>query len=100
MSWATILALAAGAVAFKLVGMFALSKIDLDGFALHLVQLIPAALLSALVTLGVFEGGGAATITTRLAGVGVGAVAAWRRAPLVVVLVVAAGTTAGMRALG
>jgi hypothetical protein len=32
--------------------------------------------------------------------VALGALAAWRRAPFVVVVVLAAGTTAGLRALG
>jgi hypothetical protein len=36
----------------------------------------------------------------RPAGVAVGALAAWRRAPFVVVVLLAAGTAAGLRALG
>ncbi|MCC6226651.1 MAG: AzlD domain-containing protein [Microthrixaceae bacterium] len=98
MSWSTILGLAAGAFAFKYFGLFILARLGLDGAMLHLVQLLPAALLGALVALGVFDNGDTHTVLTRLAGVAVGAVAAWRRAPLVVVLVAAAAVTAALRA--
>ena len=99
MTWAAILGLAAGAFAFKAIGLFGLSRIHLAGAGLRLVQLIPAALLAGLITLGVFEEGDATAVATRCAGVVAGSVVAWRRAPLFVVLVVAAGVTAALRAL-
>lgn len=99
MSWAAILGLAAGAYAFKILGIFGLARVRLDGWGLGAVQLLPAALLSALVALQLFESGGTRVLATRLLGVAVGALAAWRRAPLIVVILVAAATTAAVRAL-
>ena len=60
--------------------------------------LLPAAVLSALVIVQTFDGGRALVIDARLGGVAVGAVAAWRRVPFAGVVVVAAMTTALIRA--
>jgi len=99
MSWAAILGLAAGAYALKVFGVFGLSRLRLTGWNLHVVRLLPAALLSALVALQLFDSGGARLLSTRLLGVTVGAFAVWRKAPLIVVIVVAAATTAAARAI-
>ena len=93
-----ILTLAAGAYAFKALGFFGLSRLPLHGWTLSVVQLLPAALFAALVTVQIFGFGDTSVVLTRFAGVAVGAIAVWRRAPLVVVLLAAAATTAGLRA--
>ena len=99
MSWPAVLGLAAGAYALKAFGVFGLSRAQLTGWTLWIVQLLPAALLAALIALQLFETGSASVVATRVAGVSVGAVAVWRMAPLVVVIVAAAGVTAALRAL-
>ncbi len=99
MSWAAILGLAAGAYALKALGIFGLARVRLDGWGLGLVQLLPAALLSALVALQLFETGGTRVLATRLLGVTVGAIAVWKHASLIVVILLAAATTAAARAL-
>ena len=99
MSWPAVLGLAAGAYALKAFGVFGLSRAQLTGWTLWIVQLLPAALLAALIALQLFETGSASVVATRVAGVSVGAVAVWRKAPLVVVIVAAAGVTAALRAL-
>jgi hypothetical protein len=96
-TWIAILGLAAGAYAFKAFGIFGLSRVPLRGRVLVLVQLLPAAMLAALVVTQTMSSGGDPTSWTRVAGVGVGAVATWRRAPLLAVLVVSAATTALLR---
>jgi len=63
------------------------------------VQLLPAALLAALVALNTLDGGDASTVATRAAGVAAGAVAVWRQRSLVAVIVAAAGVTAALRAI-
>jgi branched-subunit amino acid transport protein len=98
-SWGAILGLAAGAYALKALGVFGLSRAQLTGWTLWIVQLLPAALLSALIALQLFGDGDAQLVATRVAGVAVGAVAVWRKAPLVLVIVLAAGVTAGLRAI-
>ena len=98
-SWAAVLGLAAGAYALKALGVFGLSRARLTGWTLWIVQLLPAALLSALIALQLFGEGSVELMATRVAGVAVGAVAVWRQAPLVVVIVAAAGVTAALRAV-
>jgi hypothetical protein len=61
--------------------------------------LIPAALLSALVLKDTFSLGQSLVVDARVAGFTVAVVAAWRRAPLIVVVVLAATATALVRAI-
>ena len=61
--------------------------------------LIPPALLSALVVVQTFGDGTSLVIDARAAGLVVGCLAVWRRAPFLVVVVLAAGTTAAVRAI-
>jgi len=66
----------------------------------RIVELLPPAMFAALIVLQTFNRtDDLRTTLTRLLGVAVGAVAAWRRTPLLVVIVLAAATTAGARAL-
>jgi hypothetical protein len=98
-SWAAILGLAAGAYALKAAGVFGLSRVPLRGRLLVLVQLLPAAMLAALVVTQTLPAPGQHGSWTRIAGVGVGAVATWRKLPLLVVLVASAATAALLRLL-
>jgi hypothetical protein len=98
-SWAAILVLAGGAYACKAIGLLVLGPRAASGPALRFVALLPAALLSALVMVETFGGVRALVIDARVAGVAVGAVAAWRRGPFAVVILVAAAVTAGLRAV-
>ena len=61
------------------------------------LALIPAALIAAIVMLNTFADGQHLQIDARAAGVGAAVVAAWRKAPLIVVIVVGAGVTALVR---
>jgi branched-subunit amino acid transport protein len=64
-------------------------------------ELVPIALLAALVAVQTFAGGQSLTIDpARLAGLGAAVAALLLRAPFLVVIVVAAGTAAALRALG
>jgi branched-subunit amino acid transport protein len=98
-SWAAILALAAGAYAFKVLGVVVLGGRELPDRLVRCVALLPAALVSALIVVATFGADRALVIDARAAGVGVAAVAAWRRAPFPLVIVLAAAVTATIRAL-
>lgn len=97
MSWATIVALAAGAYAFKVVGVFLGSRLPTTGRPAALVALVPAALFAGIIVQQSIGDGSAAIVATRVLGVAVGGVAVWRKAPLFVVIVVAATVTAVAR---
>ena len=63
------------------------------------LALLPAALLPALIVVGTFSSGRHLTIEARAVGVGVAAVAAWKRAPFPLVIVLGSAVTALVRAL-
>ena len=61
--------------------------------------MIPAALIAALIVNDTFGDGKDLVIDARAAGVAAAALAAWRRAPLIVVIVLGAAVTATVRQL-
>jgi len=96
--WSMIIALAATAYLFKIFGLVILGSRQLPKVIDRCLGLIPAALLSALVAKDTFSIGQSLVIDARVAGFAVAVIAAWRRAPLIVVVVLAAGATALVRA--
>ncbi|RIV38469.1 AzlD domain-containing protein [Micromonospora radicis] len=97
---AVIVALAVGTYAFRVAGVLVRDRLDLPAWALRLLPAGAAALLAALAaTAALTEVGGFAG-WARPAGVLVGVLLAWRRAPFVLVVIAAAGTTALLRLLG
>ena len=100
MSWPALLALGAAAYALKAVGLVLLGPWAVDGPALRLAALLPAALLPALIAVNTFAGDRRLVFDARAAGLAVAIVATWRRAPFVVVVGAAAATTALVRAVG
>src|SRR5690606_22380434 len=99
MTWTLVLVLAAGAYGFKALGLVVLGDRPLPARLERCLALIPAALSAALVVGNTFADGQDLTIDPRAAGVGVAVIAAWRRANLVVVIVLAAVVTALVRAV-
>ncbi len=98
MSWPLLISLAAGSYGLKALGVTTLGGIVERRFG-PVVSLLPAALFSALIVVMTFEEAGELVFDSRAAGVAVGAVAAWRKAPLLLVVAVAMVATAGLRAL-
>jgi branched-subunit amino acid transport protein len=63
------------------------------------IELLAPALLGALVAVQTFGNGQALAVDERVLGVAVAAIAIWRKAPLLVVVILATITTALARAL-
>jgi branched-subunit amino acid transport protein len=99
MTWGLVLAMSAGAYAFKAIGMMALGGRRLPAVAQRCLSLIPPALIAALVVKDTFSVGQDLVLDARAAGVGAAVFAAWRQAPMIVVIVIGAAVTAGVRAL-
>jgi branched-subunit amino acid transport protein len=99
MTWALVLGLAAGAYAFKFLGLVLIGSRRLPPALDRCLALVPAAMLSALVVQGTVSTGQDLVIDERLPGITVAIVLAWRRAPFIVVVVAAAATTAILRQL-
>ena len=97
MSWILLIVLVAGCYALKALGVTTLGSV-IETKLGPVVVLLPPALFTALIVVQTFDEGGALVVDARLAGVAA-ALTTWRKAPLIVVVVVAMGVTAGLRAL-
>lgn len=97
---AVILALAVGTYGLRLAGVVLRDRLDLPAGVRRLLPIAAAALLAALAVTAALTEAGAFAGFARPAGVLVGAVLAWRRAPFVVVVLAAAGTAAVLRLCG
>ncbi len=98
MTWTLVLVLAAGAFAFKVLGVVVLGGRTIPPVLNRCLALIPAALIASIVVKDTFSVGQHLVVDARAAGVGVAVVAAWRKAPLPVVIVLGAAVTAVIRA--
>lgn len=99
MSWWLVVLLAAGAYGFKVLGLVVLGGRKVPPPLERCLALIPAALIAALVVKDTLTVGQHVQLDARAAGVGVAVVAAWRRAPLILVIVIGAVVTATVRAV-
>lgn len=98
---ATIIALAVVTFLIKAAGPVLLGGRELPPRMLAIVGLFASALLGALVMVETFGGDDEnLVLDARVLGVGTAAVALWRKASLLVAVVLAAAVTAGARALG
>ena len=82
---------------FKAAGPVLLGRRELPARVASVVDVLAPAMLAALVVTQTVGGDREIVIDARLAGVVAGGVAVWLRAPLLVVMVVAAGTAALIR---
>lgn len=95
-----VLALAAGTYAIRLAGPLLRDRITLPDRARQLMSIAATVLLVALVaTSSLMKGDHFAGFALPI-GVLVGGLAAWRRAPFVLVVILAAVVTAGLRLAG
>jgi branched-subunit amino acid transport protein len=94
-----IVALAAIAYGCKVFGLVAIGSRPLPAALERCLALVPAALLGALIVRETFTSGSSLVIDERAAGIAVAVVAAWRRAPFIVVVALASATTAVLRQL-
>lgn len=97
MSWTLIVLLAVGAYAFKFTGLVIIGSRTLPPVFERCLALIPAAVISALIVKDTLTSGQDLVVDARAAGIAVAILAAWRRAPLIVVIVVGAAVTALVR---
>ncbi|MEV4263319.1 AzlD domain-containing protein [Kribbella sp. NPDC049584] len=95
-----IMVLAVGTFSLRFAGPALRSRFEVPERAQQVLAVAAIVLLTALVaTSALMDGHGPAGVA-RPAGVLVGGVLAWRKAPFVLVVVAAAATAAGLRLLG
>jgi branched-subunit amino acid transport protein len=97
-AWVVVLVVGAGTVLFKSAGPVFIGSKELPPRVLALVEVLAPAMLAALVVTQAVGGDRELVVDgARLAGIGVAGVAVWLRAPLVVVMAVAAAAAALIR---
>ena len=97
-TWAVVLLVGAFTIAFKAVGPVLLGGRELPPRLEEAFELLAPSLLAALVVTQALGEDGEIVIDERLVGVGAAAVALRLRAPLIMVMIVAAVSTALVRA--
>jgi len=97
MTWTLIILLTIGAYAFKVTGLVFLGGRSLPPIFERCLALIPAAVVTALVMKDTFTQGQELVLDARALGIAVAVIAAWRKAPLIVVIVLGAAVTALVR---
>jgi branched-subunit amino acid transport protein len=99
--WIAVIATGLGCYALKLGGLVTPQRVLDDPRVRRFTELVPVALLTALIAVQALADGRSLDLDpARLAGLGTAVAALVLRAPFLVVLVAAAGVTAGLRLLG
>ena len=99
MSWAALLALAAGGYALKALGPLALGDREPSPRIGRVLALLAVPLLAALIVVQTLSTGDDIALDARIPALGAAALCVWRGAPFLVTVVVAAAVAAGLRAL-
>jgi branched-subunit amino acid transport protein len=99
MMWAAILLTGAGCYLLKLAGLSVPPAVLRNPLVERVADLLPVALLSALVAVQVFSSGVSLVLDARAVGLAAAVVALLLRAPFIVVVVVAALAAALVRLL-
>jgi branched-subunit amino acid transport protein len=97
MTWAPILVASAGCFALKLAGLSVPQRLLAGERTQRIATLLPVALLAALIGLQTFSAARALTVEARAAGLLAALVAVRLKAPFLLVVAVAAATTALLR---
>ena len=97
MSWIVVAVVGAATMAFKASGPVLLGQRQLPPRVASVVEVLAPAMLAALVVTQTLGGDRELVLDERLLGVAAGGVAVWLRAPLVVVMIVAALVAALVR---
>ena len=104
MTWLGLLIFTVGNILTRSLGMFVLSRrvgaASSDATWTRVANLVPLAIVTAVFAVQTFSSRGNLGLDPRVVGVSAAGLAAWKRAPMVVVVVIAAGVTAGLRAFG
>jgi len=99
-TWLVVALVGAATIAIKSAGPVLLGGRPLPERLASVVELLAPSVLAALVVTQAVGADAGLALNDRLVGLTVAAIALWRRAPVLLVVVLAAGATALVRALG
>lgn len=98
-TWLVVTLVGAATIVIKAIGPLLLGGRDLPPRIASLIGLLAPALLAALVAINTFGAGRSLVLDERVLGVAAAGVAIWRKAPVLLVVVIAAAVTGITRAL-
>ena len=98
-TWIVVTFVGIATIVIKSFGPLLLGGRELPPRFASLIGLLAPALLAALVAINTFGSERSLVLDERVLGVAAGAVAIWRRAPVLLVVVIAAAVTAAARAI-
>jgi len=98
-TWIAILLTAAGCYALKLAGLSVPQRLLSHPRTVRAAELIPVALLGALIAVQVLGNDSAVVLDARVVGIGVAVVLLWLRVPFLPMVIAAAAATALVRLL-
>ncbi|MEO8423860.1 MAG: AzlD domain-containing protein [Actinomycetota bacterium] len=98
-AWRVVALVGIATIVLKSIGPVLLGGRELPPRIASLIGLLAPALLAALVAINTFGSGRSLVLDERVLGVAAAAVAIWRRAPVLLVVVIAAAVTAFARAV-
>lgn len=97
-TWLVVALVGIATIVIKAIGPVLLGGRELPARVASLIGLLAPALLAALVAINTFGSGRTLVLDERVLGVAAAGVAVWRRAPVLLVVVIAATVTAVARA--
>lgn len=98
-AWIVVAVVGVATIAFKAAGPVLLGGRQLPERVQSVVALLAPVMLTALIVTQTVGGDGELSLDARLPGVAAGAVAVWRRLPIVAAMAIAAAVTAVARLL-
>jgi branched chain amino acid efflux pump len=98
-TWLVVALVGGATIAIKAMGPVLLGGRELSPRIGAMIGLLAPALLAALIATNTFGDGRSLVLDERLLGVAAAGIAIWRKAPVLLVVVIAAAVTAAARAL-
>ena len=98
-TWQVVVVLSAGIFGLRLLGMFVLSRGIAHPTLERIARLVPVTVIASVVALQTFTQGRDLVLDARALGLATAGALAWRRAPLLLVVLGAAAVTATARLL-
>ena len=97
LTWGVVAVLAVGVYGQRALGMALIAPKRMGDRSRQVLTMVPLSILCAVTALQTFSSQGELVFDARVAGIAAASLLSWKRAPMFVVVVAAAGVTAAVR---
>ena len=97
LTWGVVAVLAVGVYGQRALGMALIDPKRMGDRSRQVLTMVPLSILCAVTALQTFSSQGELVFDARVAGIAAASLLSWKRAPMFVVVVAAAGVTAAVR---